>query len=80
MQKKAYDKYDSSYCKVAIFFDWTNDGKIDHAALMGFVQKAEKNIIYITMLIQVIEVVNLKNIQSIKCEMMKFRKVQMERH
>lgn len=40
--KKAYDKYDSSYCKVAIFFDWTNDGKIDHAALMGFVQKSEK--------------------------------------
>lgn len=40
--KKAYDKYDSSYCKVAIFFDWTNDGKIDHAALMGFVQKSGK--------------------------------------
>lgn len=40
--KKAYDKYNSSYCKVAIFFDWTNDGKIDHAALMGFVQKSGK--------------------------------------
>lgn len=40
--KKAYDKYDSSYCKVAIFFDWTNDGKIDHAALMGFIQKSGK--------------------------------------
>ena len=40
--KKAYDKYDSSYCKVAIFFDWTNDVKIDHAALMGFVQKSGK--------------------------------------
>ena len=40
--KKAYDKYDSSYCKVAIFFDWTNDGKIDHAALMGFVKKSGK--------------------------------------
>lgn len=37
--KKTYKKYSSSYCRVAIFFDWTNDGKIDHAALMGFVQK-----------------------------------------
>ena len=35
--KGIYSKY--SYCSYAVFFDWTNDNKIDHAALSGEVTK-----------------------------------------
>ncbi len=30
-----YNYRSGEYCTAAIFFDWTNDGKIDHAALSG---------------------------------------------
>ena len=39
--KSIYAKY--CYCSYAVFFDWTNDGKIDHAALSGELTKDGKN-------------------------------------
>lgn len=39
--KNIYSNY--NYCSYAVFFDWTNDGKIDHAALSGQITKDGKN-------------------------------------
>ena len=32
-------KYRNYYCSAAIFFDWTSDGEIDHAALSGQIER-----------------------------------------